>query len=444
VRTFLPFLAILASCDGSSPAPGDAAKAAPAGWVEEVATDPAAFAALMDEGGREGWILLHANELDGAVAVFSDSARGSRSRARAALSLAVLHGDLARMSWEAHDRLFRAWDRRGGLPQGSSAPAIAALSARCSGQPWKPWAERTGSGTGSALVATFDREDGLWPSAAPAADDPLAARRAAHVKARDGSVTELLEAAQQPLIVEPADGFERQFWDPCVHATLSEAWTRRMARELGAEGRDWRDAMAGFTAPDAGLEARLFAPWLTKEDLASELASAREPGVIGATMPSLSALGVSAAPPQGDEIDAARDEARALTAALDAWKDGLRESAGDDGRALLLDLKLTERFRQEWLVARARLALLEGRPRQALATVQLARDVADPAVGPANSPSVLALLAEAELKNGHTREALDALTLLQESHPEVLGLREVVGDLAVLEGLDRRGDSKEN
>jgi hypothetical protein len=444
VRNFLPILAILASCTGTSTTPGEAPAATPAGWVAEVASDPAAFAGLMDEAGREGWILLHANELDGAVAVFSDNARGGRSRARAALSLAVLHGDLARMSWEAHDRLFREWDRRGSLPQGSAAPAIAALSARCSGQPWKPWAERIASGTGSALVGTFDREDGLWPSAAPAADDPLAARRAVHVKAREGSVTDLLEAAQKPLVVEPAEGFERQFWDPCVHATLSDAWTRRMARELGAEGRDWRESMAALAAPDAGLEATLFAPWLTKQDLASELASAREPGVIGATMPSLAALGVSASPSQADDIDAARDEARALTAAVDAWRDALRGSASDDGKALLLDLELVERFRQEWLVARARLALLEGRPRQALAYVQLARDVADPGVGPANSPSVLALLAEAELKNGHTREALDALTLLQEAHPEVLGLREVVGDLAVLEGLDRRGDSKEN
>jgi hypothetical protein len=33
--------------------------------------------------------------------------------------------------------------------------------------------------------------------------------------------------------------------------------------------------------------------------------------------------------------------------------------------------------------------------------------------------------------------------VLAAAHPEVLGLVEVTGDLAVLQGLDRQGDSKE-
>jgi hypothetical protein len=161
-------------------------------------------------------------------------------------------------------------------------------------------------------------------------------------------------------------------------------------------------------------------------------------------MPSLERLGIERVPARPDEIDVARDEARRMMDALDAWRSQLSESASDDGRALLGDLRLVERFRQEWLVARARQALLNERPRQALALLQLARDVSDPGVGPQNTPDLLALTAEAELRNGHTREALDALQLVYDAHPEVFGLRELVGDLAVLEGLDRRGDSKEN
>jgi len=48
------------------------------------------------------------------------------------------------------------------------------------------------------------------------------------------------------------------------------------------------------------------------------------------------------------------------------------------------------------------------------------------------------------MRLGRTREALDVLVLLEGGYPEVAPLKELVGDLAVLQGLDRQGDSKEN
>ena len=62
-----------------------------------------------------------------------------------------------------------------------------------------------------------------------------------------------------------------------------------------------------------------------------------------------------------------------------------------------------------------------------------------------NLPGLYAVQATAQLRSGHVREALDSLHVLtgpplSEAH----GVDEIVGDLAILRGLDRQGDSKEN
>lgn len=454
-RTLSPFgwatgwwVAALAGCGGAADvAPPDEVPAPAAGWVADVVREPQKFAALMDSTRRDGWIAYHSNDLNGAVVAFgTGTPEIDRARARVELDLGVLHADLARLQRAAHARLFDTWDRRGTMPQNSAAPAIAALSARCADEPWKPWADRVQAGPGAAFLFALGRDDALFPSEAPGTgtpldDDPFMQRRLLHTRAKDGDIGALMAVATVPLVVEPADGFQRTFYDPCLHQTLSAAWLSTASRSLG--GEDWR--AAGAWAKHDGLAGTLFAPWLTPADLEAEVAAAAHPGLLGATMPSLAPLGLRGDAGAGtDDLQQARDEARRLSASLDRWKRELRESAGEDGRALLVDLQLIERFRQSWLLARARLALSEDRPRQALAFVQLARDVTERGVGPDNSPAVLALLAEAELRNGHTRESLDALELLSQSYPEVAGLKELVGDLAVLEGLDRRGDSKEN
>ncbi|MEL6350094.1 MAG: hypothetical protein AAFV53_43745, partial [Myxococcota bacterium] len=65
-------------------------------------------------------------------------------------------------------------------------------------------------------------------------------------------------------------------------------------------------------------------------------------------------------------------------------------------------------------------------------------------IGALNPPGLFVLLAEANLRTGRSREALDMLDPLKEAYPEVKGLNETLGDLVVLEGLERIGDSKEN
>jgi hypothetical protein len=196
-------------------------------------------------------------------------------------------------------------------------------------------------------------------------------------------------------------------------------------------------------AERAPLAGRIFAPWPTADDLTTEMSTATSPGTVGAHSPTLRKLGLGTNTSASDDADTAREEVRLLDAGLDTWRTELVAEATDEGRGLLDDLGLLERFRQEWLVTRARAALESDHPHQALAYLDLARDVSTREIGPRNSPALMALMAEAHLRLGHTREALDPLQLLADAHPETIGLRETLGDLAVLRGVDRNGDSKE-
>jgi hypothetical protein len=135
---------------------------------------------------------------------------------------------------------------------------------------------------------------------------------------------------------------------------------------------------------------------------------------------------------------------RALDARLDAWEAEQVAAATPEGQALYRDLQLVPVYRSRLLVEQTRRALQDGRPHQALAIAQRALDVEHArSVGPINPPELFALLAEANLRTGRTREAKDALAVLLPGWPWLRGLDETLGDLAVLEGIGRGGDSKE-
>lgn len=370
------------------------------GWISRVALDPEAFAALV-EPDRVAWAALHAHRYHEAHASFREPAH----RGRAAWHLAVLHDDLSRLTGHAHHRLYTEWEARGGLPE--AARPVASLAARCTGvgdaERWLP--------AGEAVPAALDALE--LP-----ADHPWSARAALH-RGAETDPDALLRAGA--LHVEPADGFERRFQDPCVHATFARIWTQH------AEEAPWAPS-------DDDLGGLLFAPWLT----ASALAHDRERGAVpGLTTPlALPAL------PGDDEVQPARDLATALDDALRDRSARLARTVGPDGLALLRDLALVEGHRQDVLVAHARDALLGGRPRQAATLLQLARSH-DMGPGPLNPPELFVLLAEALLRTGREREALDALHPLLDPHPEVRALVEVLEDLTVLRGLERAGDARE-
>lgn len=426
----VPLLVLAGSCSGPAPI----AVVPPHGWLTEIATKPEVWMTTVDGTSREGWSAFHAHQYEEAITAFRDH---KPARARAELALAVLHDDIDRVERVASRRLFERWAERGELPQG--AAAVAGLNELCHGNSAGPWLARVSEGPGSGFAAAVTTGEPLWPTAS-GSGDPILDRRYVHAQARGGQPDALRLATASPMFSIEATGegfaFERRFWDPCAHRTLADYWFGQVAADLG--GPLPRAATAW-----TGLDGRLFAAWATADDVAAEANADVPPAMFGATMPSLSDLRLGREPSGEDRREIAREEARMLESALDQWRTALAEDAPPEGLNLLDELHLFDRFRQEWLLARARKHLAEGRRAQALALAHLARD-ASQGVGPANAPSVYAILAAAELENGHTREALDALQILARARTDLVSVREIVSDLAVLEGIDRTGDSKEN
>lgn len=457
----LPLLVAAWAC--TSPDPTEApvepepAMAELGGWVAEVGHHPASFAALI-AAGKDGWVALHAHRYADAVQAFADQPVG---RARAELELSALHSDLADLSGVVAEKLFTGWKARSGLPAGTDAQMVAALAAWCaSGETATGWASQAGGGPDDAVAKAIAQ--GRSPFEVTA-EGPFGRRIAIHQAARNASdPAPLIDASSVPVVERQADGFVRAFWDPCLHHTLADIWLDRAVRDANTgsmpgaastitgaasaqvDGSRWR-RLDRLTAPTAGLGGSLFAPWLTSEDLASELAVANEVRLVGAHQPSMRVLGLgTAVASTSDDPEAARAEIRLLDAGLDAIQREISDRGDPEGAAVVNDLGLVARFRQEWLLVRAREALADDHPRAAATLLEVGRDHAARTPGPENSPALFALVALARLRLGYTREALDALHALAAYHPEVKGLIEATGDLAVLEGIDRQGDSKED
>jgi hypothetical protein len=418
-----------------------------ASWIWLVAADPQGFGERI-EGAKDGWVALHSNRLHEAVEAFESEPVG---RARAELALGLLYADLSRLSGAVADELYTSWEARGTLPAGVDIPLVASLAAWCArGESAGRWAGRVKEGPDQAIAHALVQGRSPFDVSTRG---PYGTRMGVHQQVRaSGDPAALIEASLQPVAtVEEAD-FVRQFWDPCVHRTLSDLWLDRAVRDASTgsgsggatqaiDGGRWRklDRMSA----EGDLGALLFAPWPNAADLTADLATAESLGVVGANAPSLRQLGVGTSTSPSDDPEAAKQEVRLFDAGLDALQRRISDLGDAEGATVVNDLGLVHRFRQEWLVVRARRALADRHPRSALTLLELARDHAERTLGPRNSPSLFALTALARLQLGHTREALDALHVLSQVHPEVKGIVEVTGELAVLQALDRSGDSKE-
>lgn len=400
-------------CTGPA-APDPVAAPLASSWITTVVREPQRFTAVVDaDGAREGWVALHRNDLAAA------SAAGGRPGARAAEELGRFHEVLARASDQAWLSVGARWESLGGPPADSALPLLvwaAAEEARdeASARRWRELAQARPGAVGS-LASRWTS-----PLSPPEGADPLLERARRHAQAREAGAEPGLfrEAGERPLVVErpaAAEGrpaVERSLWDPWLHHTLTQLWASRAT-----------------AAPADALADALFSASLTgAEPLPTQLA----------------ALGLTV--PQGpDEPERCRELVRGLDAILDPWAGQLAAEATDDGKALLNDLRLVPVTRARLLTRLGVDALAERRPACALAYAELARDHQDGrALTPVNSPTLFAVLATANLQTGHTREALDALQVLVGPWPEVTGLDELVGDLAVLEGIHRSGDSREN
>ncbi len=384
---FAALALLLAGCEDA----GDVATAAPSPldrtWIATIVAEPARFQALVD-ADRAGWVALHKNDWNAAATGTGPAAK------RAAAELGVLHAVLAETSNHAWRALGATWEQRGHFPTDSVLPRLIALASK---------------DAGDATAAA--RWEGLPGRADPALD----ARVALHGQVRkgEGDRAALLAAATRPLLEEPLQDGKRPFWDPMLHLTLSQSYSRVVT--------------TGY--PTDPLERSVFSGAIDPAD--------------GSPGASYAALGLAV--PPTDDVDACRETVRAFDRQLDAWKPALAATASDDGKAILNDLRLVEGLRARAVVDWAVDALAAGHPRCALAMAEMALDHEHPReVTPTNPPTLFAVLAQANLRTGRTREALDALEVLVTPFPETTGLDETVGDLAVLTGLDRAGDSREN
>ena len=411
------------------------------GWVGDLAEHPERFGEIMEQTNRDGWIAMHEHRYAAALDAFeADTPASRRARARAAFDELLLRTDLASLSTIASARFFDTWAARGGVPAHGAATAVAALGSWCQTQDLGAWAEAVAEESPGAAVILHLQSGGAFADFTGPTEDPFAVRSTAHAAALNGDDTPLLVAASAPLLVEaPAvdsgsTGFQRSFCDPCAHGTLAAAAQARLIKELG--GEDWT-AMASLA--DGGLESTLFAAWATPGELAAAVTASAVPADITTHLASSSEWGFSAS--ASDDLQAARGAVQLIDDHLAAWRVAHAQAPG---MPLVNELGLVQRARQHWLTSIGRAALNQGHVQQARVVLEAAFDPSQREVGVGNAPSVLALIAQARLRQGHTREALDALQILIKARPDVGGIVEVVADLSVLEGLDRHGDSKEH
>lgn len=373
----------LLGCDGEPP-PGDSLGPEASGWVAEVVGDPGLFAARVSQH-REGWVALHANDWNSAAAAGGDPAQ------RAHAELARFYRVLAGAQASAYARLGARWSARG-LDPNSQVHDVARSS------------ELDSVATGRVQVS--------WRGEVPEA---VTTRAQLHDRLRDpatppdpADVASLLAVAPLPLLTEPGDGALRAFPDPWLLHTL------------------------------ARVEARLAEPAALDTTLFSGALDAR------GAVPHLPPPPAAGAADTVADAEACRVRVREVDAELDAWRTALAGSASNEGRALMQELRLVDATRARALVDMAVVALDQGRPACSLAIGQLALDHESPrAVSPVNSPTLFAAVAASALGVGKSREALDALEPLREAFPAVAPLDETINTLAILEGIDRRGDSRE-
>lgn len=144
-----------------------------------------------------------------------------------------------------------------------------------------------------------------------------------------------------------------------------------------------------------------------------------------------------------DDPESLREAVKQFDARLDAARADRTSTASADARALINSLSPFQALRSDLFVAESRNLLNAGRYRQAATLLRLAHDPGDRGLSVTNSASMYALSAQASLRSGRPREALDHLHPIREQSANVPTIRAIIEDLVVLQSMGREGDSKE-
>ncbi|MBN1336943.1 MAG: hypothetical protein JXB39_13380 [Deltaproteobacteria bacterium] len=414
-----------------------------ASWIAQVTREPATFAALVDESSRDGWVAFHRCAFEEAAEAFLGDAPTTReARGRALVEAMLLYEDLARVGDVVWQVLADTWKDHPGVPPGSGLPYVAGLAAleRGDASAARSWFD-LGTGASDPEVAEACRWMATRAEGGPESDvsNGLVGRTLGHLEARRTGRLDPRLHADGPLVQDrdPQGTVIRTFGDPQWLRTWASVARHRALEILDARGI--AEALSDPVPGSDPLSAVIFGPCHASSDCTAFQDVPRSGTAL------LDDFGMGASLPPTDDADQARRAVRALDARFDSWTASLHGTVSADGRALLDDLALAAVFRSRVLLAEARVAMRSDQPARALTLALLALDLASARqIGPVNHPGLYAVMAEAQLRTGHTREALDALQVLETLLPGLGGLEEAANDLAVLQGIDRYGDSKEN
>lgn len=417
-------------------------------WIGLLPQEPQRFSDLMNSTSREGWIAFHKNDWQAAARAFADAGSANKlPQARALWELHLFYGDLTRSADHLHKKVFDKWKEKSAIPKGSALPFIAGLAALDSGRESeaRAWMQ-LGTLASDPKVAALSRQLETRPSIDSAlTGSELSTLLSAHATARKtGDCGQLIERASKPMVEETFEGARHRYADPLLLRTLSTCHGLETLRLLG--GQDPERLPVSAEQESNPFPRLLFGPVTSLADARAESERAdRVEGTWGAHAPFLQTLGMPSLDSTDDDPEIGLTFARALDEKLELWASEKVFKASPDGQALYHDLSFNAVWRSHLLTACARDVMLKGQPRKALSLAWSALDLEKAGeITPVNHPALLALIVEGQLKTGRTREALEAMQTLLTAYPDLMGLNEVIGDLAILEGMSRYGDSKEN
>jgi hypothetical protein len=449
----LAILTLLASC-GRKPQTVESGPTLPldASWMGVLLREPARFSALMESTPRDGWIAYHKADYSTASELFrGEDPKLRLLRGRAQVELQLLFQDLDRSAAFISQKGFDKWRERKAIPEGSGLPLVAGLAALDRGRvddarTWFDLATKARDPAIATLAAGARGAADLRAVVAlPLTTSPIPGRLAEHLAARDtGDCTKVLARAKEPFVEEVYEGASHRYYDPLLVGTVAACHGHQARAVLGQES-----PLLTLARPPEGAEPLvnlLFSGIATEADAASEAArSDATLSTLGLRAPTLAALELPVLSGDADDPELALGFARTLNEKLDLWAADRLYLAPPEGQALFNDLRLGAVWRSQLFLVVARDALARGCPRQALALAWSALDLENASfVTPINHPGLLAVIVEGQLKTGRTREALEAMQPLLNGYPFLLGLNESIGDLAILDGMSRYGDSKEN
>lgn len=188
------------------------------------------------------------------------------------------------------------------------------------------------------------------------------------------------------------------------------------------------------TVSAEGLPLFLFSRYATPEDLKAAVGKAEGPGVVDAFLAALGPV-----PEQSEEGKDTRQVVLTAQSLVDAGRKTVGASQDQEGRETVSGLKILENDVNIAIRARAEQYRVKGKLLEALFLLEHTLDKENSKVGFQNDPLLLLSITRVYCALGRYREALNYSYRLVEARPELWLIQENLGNLSVLDNVDRAG-----